>query len=264
MKREIAVIGMIACIAVGLVIGFFIPGLLAPTEGKPLLNKIKDRGYFIVGTSADYPPFENVSYPSAEIVGFDIDIAEMIADEIGVNLEMTDIGFDSLIGACRAGTIDMIAAAMTYTTDREKQLAASVTYITVRQVVVVKSDSVLTDIDELEDLIGQDVGCQGGTVMEEELVNATITPTAYDRVDLLLQDLYLGAIDAAYIDGPIFDAYQVLFDLKIIFSSDPEPLSLWCRKYEPELMHVINEVILEAFQDGTMLELWDKWFNATG
>ncbi len=262
MKREIAVIGMIICIAVGFTVGFFIPGLFTTAAGPPLLDKINTRGSFIVGTSADYPPFENYSIATGEIVGFDVDVAQLIADEIGVTLEMTDIPFDSLIGAAKAGTIDMIAAAMTYNTDRAKELAASLTYITVRQVVIVKSDSVLS-ITSIDDLSGVDVGCQGGTVMEGELVDAGITPTTFERVDLLMADLNVGGVDAIYVDGPIFDTFSLLYDLKIIFSTEAEPLALWTQRDEPELMYVINKVIHEASQDGTLFEIWETWFNVT-
>ena len=267
MKREIAIVGMIVCIAVGFVIGFFIPGLFTPAPGKPLVEKIQDRGSIIVGTSADYPPFENVV--GGEIVGFDIDVSELIADELDVDLIMKDIPFDSLIGACKAGTIDMIAAAMTYDPESEtgqkraRQLAPSITYIDVVKVVIVKEDSDLT-IDSLEDLEGVVVGCQGGTTMEDELEDAGISPVTYERVDTLMLDLDGEGVDAVYVDGPIFETFKLLYDLKIIYSSDPDPLSLWCRKTTPDLLYVINEVLREAFIDGRMFAIWVTWFNATG
>jgi polar amino acid transport system substrate-binding protein len=262
MKREIAILGMIVCIVVGLLVGWFIPGLFTAPTPTPLIDQIKTRGHIIVGTSADYPPFENKTYPAGEIVGFDIDVSQMIADELGVTLEMKDMDFDSLIGACRAGTIDMIAAAMTYNADRAKQLAPSITYIFVRQVVIVKNSSSLTTITSLNDLVGKDVGCQSGTVMQTELNAITgINVFAYASVDILIQTLDAEGIDAAYVDGPIYDAWADGIDLRIIYSSGEEPLALWCKQGEQALLYEINKVIFESYQDGSMYTLINKWFG---
>ena len=264
MKREIGILGMIICIALGFAAGWFIPGLFVEPTPTPLIDQIQDRGYIIVGTSADYPPFENKTYPGGVIVGFDIDVSQMIADELGVTLQMQDIGFDSLIGACRAGTIDMIAAAMTYNPERAAQLAASITYISVSQVVIVKNDSVdfTTPITDLSDLVGYDVGCQSGTVMQDELEAVTgINVFTYASADVLIQDLNAGGIDAAYVDGPIFTAWEGTYVLKIIYSSEEEPLALWTKHGEPALLYEINKAIFDSYQDGSMHALINEWFG---
>ena len=264
MKREIGILGMIICIAIGFSVGWFVPGLFTEPTPTPLITTIQDRGYIIVGTSADYPPFENKTYPGGVIIGFDIDVSQMIADELGVTLQMQDIGFDSLIGACRAGTVDMIAAAMTYNTERATQLAASVTYISVRQVVIVKNSSVdfPAPITNLTALIGYDVGCQSGTVMQDELEAISgINVFTYASADILIQDLNAGGIDGAYVDGPIFNAWEGTYDLREIYTSAEEPLALWTRHGEPALLYEINKVIFDSYQDGRMYTLINKWFG---
>jgi ABC-type amino acid transport substrate-binding protein len=264
MKREIGILGMIICIAIGFSVGWFVPGLFTEPTPTPLITKIQSRGYIIVGTSADYPPFENKTYPGGVIIGFDIDVSQMIADELGVTLQMQDIGFDSLIGACRAGTVDMIAAAMTYNPERATQLAASVTYISVRQVVIVKNNSVdfPAPITNLTALIGYDVGCQSGTVMQDELEAISgINVFTYASADILIQDLNAGGIDAAYVDGPIFNAWEGTYDLREIYTSEEEPLALWTRHGEPALLYEINKVIFDSYQDGRMYTLINKWFG---
>jgi polar amino acid transport system substrate-binding protein len=162
-RREIAIIAIIVGIGLGILGGWFIPSPITETR-TPLLDQIIARGELIVGTSADYPPFENKTFPGGVIIGFDIDVSEMIADEIGVSLEMVDIPFDSLVAACGAGTIDMIAAAMTYTEDRAESLAASITYVTVSQTVIAKNNSGYT-ITDITDVTSYVVGVQTGTVM---------------------------------------------------------------------------------------------------
>ncbi|MFW9874186.1 MAG: substrate-binding periplasmic protein [Candidatus Thorarchaeota archaeon] len=256
---------MIVCLAGGFFAGWFIPPLFAPPSGE-LISKIKSRGELRVGTSTDYEPFEFDNLTSGEIEGFDVDVSRLIADEIGVDLEMVNMDFDALIGACAAGTIDMIAAAMTYdpTTDigqqRAQQLAPSIPYITIAQVVIVRGDNPLT-INNLTDLVGEDVGCQSGTVMEAELVAAGVTPSSYASALVLMQALVGATIDVAYIDEPVFQVWNQTYDLKVILTTGTDPLSLWCRHEDPDLLYVINTVILSEYEpNGTMYELLDKWF----
>jgi polar amino acid transport system substrate-binding protein len=259
MKKEAAIIGFIVCLVAGLGVGWLIGATVSAPQTTNLVEQIQSRGYLNVGTSADYPPFEDYNTTSEEYYGFDIDIANLIADELGVELRIQDLDFDSLIGACTSGTIDMIAAAMTDNAQRREQLLPSVHYISVTQVVIVPEGSDL-EINELSDLEGYDVGCQAGTVMQQELEDAGLDPVTYARADLLIQALVAGGIDAAYVDGPIYTAYSDTEDLKIIYSTESEDLSLWCRKTTPDLMYVINNVIFDGYQDGTIQELILKWF----
>lgn len=266
MKREIAVVAMVACLAGGFLAGWFIPPLFEAPSSE-LVSKIKSRGELRVGTSADYPPFE--FYNDTDIVGFDVDVCTLIADEIGVDLEMVDMNFDALIGACAAGTIDMVAAALTYdpTTEigqqRAQQLSPSIPYITVAQVVVTLGSSGLSisNLSDLAALPPSSVGCQSGTVMESELIAAGVTPATYASALLLMQDLIATNVDAVYVDEPVFTAWNNTYDLKIILSTGTDPMSLWCRHEDPDLLYVINTVILKGYEpNGTMYTLLTKWF----
>ncbi|MFX0074192.1 MAG: transporter substrate-binding domain-containing protein [Candidatus Hermodarchaeota archaeon] len=262
MRREFAVLGIVIALGIGLLGGWFIPSPITPAAAPSLLSTIKTRT-LIVGTSADYPPFENFTYPfTGAIEGFDVDVSQLIADDIGVNLTMQHMDFGNLISACASGTIDMIAAAMTYNEDRAAALAASVTYISVSQVVIVKDSSLLTNITHLGALGGLTVGCQTGTVMHTELLTyGNITTNAYPSAVVLMTNLINDVVDAAYVDEPVFTSYNRTEDLRIIFSTGSEPLALWTRYGEPELLYVMNNAILEAYVDGTMYTLFDKWFG---
>ena len=264
-KREIAIIAIIACLAVGILGGWFIPSPIPEASRTPLLDTIVAREELIVGTSADYPPFENKTLAD-EIVGFDIDVAKMIADELGVTLQMVDIPFDSLIAACRAGTIDMIAAAMTYTEERAESLAPSTTYITVSQAVIGLSTSIIT-VTSIDDVVDYTVGVQTGTVMYEELGPDGLDMTVgadllvYDNANDLMVALDNGAIQLAYVDEPVYTAWATTYDIKIIYYTGAEPLALWTRLGEPELLYTMNTVIFDSYQDGSMFTLLDEWFG---
>lgn len=270
MKREIAIIGMVACIAVGFVIGWFVPGLFAPAPGETAIERIQDADELIVGTDAPWPPFELYNTTTQVWDGFDVELAQMIADELDVTLTMTNILFDDLIGACQAGTIDMIAAAMMVTPTRAEELAHSVPYIRVNEVVIAKNESIIT-ITSVDDLADHLIGVQGGTTQYYTLSDSVadgglgltedVDFKAYPKADTLLLDLHNGVIDAAFIDEPVFTVWEEQYNFKVLFTVPAEPTALWCRWEEPTLMEVINEVILNAFGDGTMDDLIEKWFE---
>ena len=267
MKREMAVIGFVACLAVGLGVGWLIPGLLTPvsTPGQTLVEEIQDRGELIVGTDAPWPPFELFNVTTSTWEGFDIDLSQMIADELGVTLTMTNILFDELIGACKAGTIDMIAAAMMVRHSRAQELAHSVTYIRVNEVIVVKGNSTLS-ITSLNELNTTVVGCQAGTTQYDALVaipglTEGVNLKVYPKADIMMAELDNGVIDAAFVDEPVVTVWSKTYSQKIIFIVPAEPMAMWCRWEEPELMMVINKVILEAYRDGVMDDLYTKWFS---
>lgn len=264
MKREFAILGLVVALGVGLLGGWFIPSPITTPEGASLLSQIKTRGTIKVGTSADYPPFENYNVTLDLIEGFDIDVTEMIGDAIGVTVEWSDIPFDNLIGACLSGEIDMIAAAMNYNEERALQLAPSSTYFAVSQAVIVKQSSSLT-ITSLNNLTNYQVGVQSGTVMQDDLeaigMTVGINLTTFSRADLLMADLDLGGIDAAYVDEPIFAAFNRTYDFKVILSTPSEPLAFWTRYGEPELLYEINNVILDGYESGWIYGTITTWFG---
>ena len=264
MKREIAVVGIVAALAVGLLSGWFIPSpLVAPTTRTSLLDTIIARGSIKIGTSADYPPFEYVNVSTLEIEGFDPDMCGWIADELGVTIEWTDRSFGGLVSACAAGTVDMVAAAMTYNENRSNYLAASVSYISVGQAVVVRNDSSLS-ITDLTDLAGlPNIGAQLGTTLYDDLVTAGVTPVGHVTVDALMLDLIGGGLDVVYIDEPVYTVWTKTYNLKVILRTGVEEFALWTRYGEPELLYEINNVILDSFIDGRMQDNMAKWLNIT-
>ena len=188
MKREFAVLGMVICLLVGGLSGWLIPTFLAGQPRVTLLDQIKARGTLVIGTSSDWPPFEIFNVTTDQLEGFDIDLCGLIADELNVSIDWRDMEFDALVGACSAGTIDMIAAAMFITPERIEVLAPSVPYIRTNEVVIVKGTSIIT-IDDLSDLALYDVGVQTGTAEQYELDDLSISYTDYPRADVLIQAL---------------------------------------------------------------------------
>lgn len=117
-------------------------GQTASAKGETNLDKIKKSGKLIVGTSADYPPYEFHKQVNGkdEIVGFDIEIANQLAKDLGVQLEVKDITFNGLLESLKAGKIDMIIAGMNPTAERAKEVDFSKIYYTSTQAVLVRTE----------------------------------------------------------------------------------------------------------------------------
>ena len=261
MRKGITAIVIIVCIVAGFAAGWLFSAFLPGLTQVSLVDQIKARGYIIVGTSSDWPPFEIFNTTTQELEGFDIDISELVAAELGVTVQWSDMDFDSLIGACTGGTIDMVAAAIMVTPERAEVLAHSVPYIRVNELIIVRGDSILT-ITKLEDLAAlpaKSVGCQSGTTQEDELIDAGVDYASYVSALLMLADLDAGGIDVAFIDEPVLGQYMA-YGFKSIFIVPAEPTALWCKWEEPELMAAINSALLKAYKDGTIDTLIAKWF----
>jgi polar amino acid transport system substrate-binding protein len=260
MKREFAVVGIVIALGIGLLGGWFIPAPFVAEDGPSLLSQIQSRGSLIIGTSSDWPPFEIWNVSAQEYQGFDIDLCDLIAAEIGVTIEWSDMSFAALIDSCLAGTIDMIAAAMFATPARAQQLAFSMGYIRTNMVMVVLENSTIT-VSSYLDLLGLEVDVLSGTAEMWELDDAGIPYNDYPKADIMATNLATNVSQVAFVDEPVFDIWNKIYDFKTIFTIPAEPCSLFCLWDEPELMEKINKVILESYSDGTLDALIEKWFT---
>ncbi len=265
-KNALAAITLIVGVLVGFGAGWVSYGVVAgTTQQSSLVQTIQERGYIIVGTSTPWLPFEYLNETANEYMGFDVDLVNMIADYLNVTVHWQDMDFDALVGACKAGTVDMLAAAMFVTPERAAELAHSVPYIRTNEVVVVSGDSTLT-IDSLTDLENLKVGVQTGTVEDDELTalvdkGTNIDIHRYQQADLLFTDLLNGALDAIYIDEPVLTVYQKTYSVKNIYTTPAPPTALFCRHESTDLLTAMNTVILNAYSDGSLDALVAKWFS---
>jgi polar amino acid transport system substrate-binding protein len=151
----------------GTVIGPVSTTVQAATKTDAQLTAIKKRGYMVLGVSADYPPYEFHKTINGEdkVVGFDIELARQVAKDIGVELRIKELGFDSLLGSLKTGKVDMIVSAMTPTPERMKEVAFSDSYLRVAQKVIVRKGEE-NKYRSVMDFKGQRVGVQKQTTQE--------------------------------------------------------------------------------------------------
>lgn len=173
-------------------------------------TKIQEKGYFIVGLDASYPPMGFVD-DNNEIVGFDIDLAKEVATLLGVEVRFQPIDWDAKELELSSGNIDCIWNGMTITDERIENMYFTKAYLANEQIIVVKDGSGITDKASLS---GKTVGTQAGSSSVDALdaapeVTATFKElVTYADFVAALEDLKIGRIDAVVIDSVV--GYYIL------------------------------------------------------
>lgn len=170
------------------------------------LERIKSSGKLVLGTSADYPPYEFIKVVNgkSEIVGFDVEIAKEIAKDLGVKLEIKDMKFDGLLAALDTKNVDVIIAGMTPTEERKKNVDFSNIYYKAEQAIMVRAED--KDMYKtLQDLTGKKIGVQKGTTQEQiakdEITDAKLT--SLGKIPDLVLQLENKMVDALVVEKPV-------------------------------------------------------------
>jgi polar amino acid transport system substrate-binding protein len=179
---------------------------------------------YIVGTSADWPPFEWVD-KKGNIVGFDMDVMRMIAHLSGYEIDIKDLPYDSLLPALKAGKIDILAAEINITPERAKQGDFSDPYWMADQAVLVAKDSDLTMATVFSK--GHKIGAQTGTTQAKWLEDSAkagvkIQFKPYETNDLILMDLKVGRVQAFMGDTPAANVFAESWPVRMIGIVVPE------------------------------------------
>jgi polar amino acid transport system substrate-binding protein len=231
-------------------------------------DAIKDAGKIVVGTSADYEPWE---YKDADdnFVGIDMEIMREIGKRMGVEVEFQDLGFDALVTAVQEGKVDAAIAAMASTTERRESVDFSIMYYAGDNIMLAASDS---DIAFTDPLTAADykLGTQSGTIMqywiEDNLIDPGLMETEnmalYERNEQVALDLQAGRIDIALMDlepGKQFMA-DPAFGFKEIWRGvmETEGQSIAIMQGEDalkaELDKHITDLLNEGFMDALFVE----------
>jgi branched-chain amino acid transport system substrate-binding protein len=222
----------------------------------------------VIACDAAWPPMEFVD-ENKEIVGFDIDLMEAIAEEMGFEFEFKNVAWDGIFAGLEAGDYDAIMSSVTIRDDRLEKYDFSDPYINAGQITVVRADE--TEIQGPEDLPGKTVGAQIGTTGAfaiQEIENATLKE--YDNIDLALLDLVNGNIDAVVTDTPVAADFALASDQfrgKLMIVGDPmteEFYGVVVRKGEmQDFLAAFNEGLKIVQQSGVYDELYDKWIGGS-
>ena len=232
----------------------------AETEAAAAVKTVQE-GKLVMCTNAEFPPYEY--HDNNTIVGIDADICAAIAEKMGLELEIEDIAFDSIIPEISSGKADIGAAGMTVTEDRKQNVDFSETYAKASQVIIVTENS---EVKGFDDLKGKKVGVQTGTT-GDIYVTGDLGDECVERYAKgmeAVQALSQTKIDAVVIDGePAKKHISEVPGLKILDESyTDEEYAIAIRKGNTELLEAVNKAIGELKADGTLDAIVAKYINA--
>lgn len=231
------------------------------------VKKIQDKGTLVVGTSADYAPFEFpiVKNGKKQITGYDILIAQKIADELGVKLKVQNTEFTSLISDLKGNKVDLVMAGMVSTNARKKQVAFSKSYYTVRNVLLVKKQDA-NKFNTIADTKGAQIGAQQTTTQEsiaKEQTKATVVSEGL--VTSLTTELLNGKLDGVVVENEIADNYlknypdkYAVAKVNLTTPKSQRYINVAARKGDKKLMKKVNKVITKLQKNGDMNKLLQK------
>lgn len=222
-------------------------------------------GVLNVGTNAEFPPFEFVG-DDGEPDGFDMALVKAIAEKLGVEVQVENMEFDSLVASI-GSKIDIAIAGMTVTDERKAMVDFSDNYYEAVQYVIVPADS---DIAQAADLEGKNIGVQLGTTGDfivEDIKDATASQ--YNKAVDAVNDLRNGRVDAVIIDknpaqvfGEQFKDEVKLFDGESPeFGFEKEYYAIAMPKGDEALAKKINDALAELKSDGTFDELVSQYIG---
>ncbi|NLJ37346.1 MAG: basic amino acid ABC transporter substrate-binding protein [Candidatus Atribacteria bacterium] len=230
------------------------------------LDEIKARGTIIIGTDATYPPME-FHDEEGNIIGFDIDLGNAIAEVLGVKAEFIDTAWDGIFPALDSKKFDIIMSSTSITEERLKSKDMSDSYYKTSQAIAVRKDD--DSIKGPEDLVGKVVAVQIGTTGD----------FAVSEIEGVKEIKRFDTTDKAYIevlnkraDAVVNDLSEVSFRMKLLpdmkvaatFKEGEDNYAITMRKGETELLAAINEALAKIKESGKYQEIYDKWFVAPG
>lgn len=252
--RRITMSALLILVSVGLV---FASGNQEESDGTMTIT---------VASDATWPPMEFVN-TDQEIVGFDIDLINAVADAAGFEVVIQNTAWDGIFAGLANGDYDAVISSVTITEERQRTMDFSTPYVNAGQVLIVSQDAPASVVS-LDDLVGEAVGAQIGTTGAIAIgeVNGVELRT-YDEIGLAIEDLAQGRIAGVVADSPIAADYALQNDnysgsLKIVGEPFTDELyGIAVKKGNTEVLDMINAGLEVVRNDGTVEELQDTWLR---
>ena len=224
-------------------------------------------GKLTMATEATFPPYEY--YDGDAIVGIDVEVAQAIAAKLGMELEVTDIAFDSIIPGVQTGKYDMGMAGMTVTDERKEQVNFSDSYATGVQVVIVKDDSAITSVDDLfadgaNTVVGTQAGTTGFIYATSDIEDAGLgTVKSFGKTTDAVEALKNGQVDCVILDNEPAKALVAANEGLHILDTEyaVEDYAIAIAKENTDLLDKINAALTELKDDGTLQSIVDKYIG---
>lgn len=227
-------------------------------------------GVLVMATNATFPPYE---YKDGEnFAGIDVEIAEKIAEKLGMTLEIKDVEFGSIIGGVQTGKFDMGMAGITVNEERKQSVNFTDSYATGVQVVIVREDSTIASLDDLKADGSMKFGVQQDTT-GDIYASSSVEDGGYGEDNVIryktgadaVQALKTGKVDAVIIDNEPAKSFVAANEGLRILDTEytVEDYAICISKDNPALLDAVNKALAELKADGTVQSIVDKYIPAS-
>lgn len=221
-----------------------------------------EKDTLVMATNATFPPYEYVE--GSEYLGIDIEVAQAIAKELGMELQIEDVEFGAIVSGVQSGKYDIGMAGLTVTEERKQSVNFSNTYATAKQVIIVEENSDITTVDDLSEKtrIGVQQDTTGDIFASDDYGEDAVT--RYNKGADAVQSLLAGKVDCVIIDSePAKEFVDANEGLKILDTEYVEEEYAICvSKKNDELLNKINDALDKLKSNGTIDEIVNKYISA--
>ena len=226
------------------------------------LSSVQKKGKLSIATSPDFPPFESLT-DSTTVEGIEIDILQLICDKLGVELEINQMDFDSVLPGVQAGKFDVGVSGITITEQRKKNVLFTDPYCLAAQAIVVTEDSAIKSKADLE---GKKVSVQTGTTAESYTMENGYSVSSFSANSDAEAALTSGKVDAWVIDdltaAEMVKVYNETASVKLVILDEAmttEPYAFAFSLGSDDLVKEVNSILDELIADGTVKAIFEKY-----
>lgn len=242
---------------VGILLLLALPVAFAQGQSEAGDNTISFAG------SGGYPPF-NYLNEAGDVVGFDVDVAQEIADRLGMEMEYMTTAWDGIIEGLRARRYDGILGSMAITEEREERVDFSIPYYYSGAQVFVLKDSGIESLDDLDS--SHTIGLVTGTTFEQDAVTLGVQAKLYEDDNQTLLELINGRNDGVLTDRVVgLNAVTQMRGGENVTALGSvlraEVMGIAFHDDDDDLRERVNAVLQEMHDDGTLAEISGRWFN---
>jgi polar amino acid transport system substrate-binding protein len=236
----------------------------ATTKAASTIKTIKT-GTLMVGMEVGYPPMEYLDKDGTTTIGFDVELAQKMADLLGLKLEIVNTAWDGIFAALDKGEFDMIMSSVSITPERQEKYILTAPYISNKIVLAVAKNST-TGITDIASLNGKKVAVQNATTSDDfakDLLTkgSTFEINRYEKVTQCYDELALGRVDAILVDEVVAAAYLDVSNI-IWRNSEGEPMGICLKKGNDALAAIVEKSIDTFYFDGTIATIATKYFGS--
>lgn len=245
--------------------------LISCSSNENKLEKIKQDKTIVLGTSADYAPYEFPvinSDGTESIVGFDIMIAKEIAKDLGVDLSIKNLDFSGLLDALNSNNVDFIMSGITPTEERKQSIDFSDIYYKAQNVILIQKnkENSINSVDDLDNLtIGVQLGSLQDKLAQEKLKNSNLKSLM--RIPELVLELLSGKVDAIVTETPVAEQYiktnpnLVMININELNENLDSGSAVGIKKGQEELLKSINSTLNRLTNEGKITEFFNESLN---